>query len=544
MFRRRSQVGLGLVSLIPLVVLLAAGCGKSRQPATPASTQTLSNQVVLATHWIGKARMAQDTNAAYQMELWKLPESERLEQQTLDKLAHALPALLGIPSGADTNLLPGLIRPLLDDLVQAESFTELRSPTNRPAEFALAIRLSPERAALWQTNLAVLKEALTVPTTNSGSLPKSLQFLQAGEWAVLGLGSGDSPLFNDFGRRFSVVNLPSSINAASNHWLELDADLSHLLRSNPVFPAESLPVVHLTLAGEGQAVRTRGEMTFAKPPAIKLDPWSIPTNLIYDPLVSFTAVRGIKSWIESSSVLGDSLGGKAPNQLYSWSLGQIPSQSYFAAIWADSSKRFVALSDRIVQYLDSQDIPNGLGKSSRMTNANVVYWTENPFSQPFLKHEIGSAGEIVFGGFAPLTPTGQPIPPELLPQFTSQPNVLYYDWEITAGRTTGWLYLGQFMRFVSGKAQLKTGCAGLSWLQGVGPKLGNAATVVHLVAPHRLTVSRTSSAGFTGIELQILMDWLESPSFPQGIHTFLAPAPVTTPPSRRPASPPENGGHK
>lgn len=527
MFRRSFRARLGFVGLTPLAVLLIAGCGKPEKPSPPPSAQLLSNQAVLATHWIGKARMAQDTNAAYQMEIWNMPESVRLEQQTLDKLARALPALFGVSSGEGSNVLTRVIRPLLDDLIRAESFMEVRTNNNHPEEFALAIRLSPERFTLWETNIAVLKESLSGPNTATTRSSKSVQFTLAGDWAVLGLGSNAGTLFADFVRCFSTKNLPMA--ATNGLWVVADADLNWLFRSNSIFPDQYLPSVHLSLAGDGQTVRTRAELTFPNSLEFELEPWQVPTNLIHDPLVSFTAIRGVKSWIESSSVWRGLRVGDAPNQVYSWALGGIPSQSYFAAIWTDSSNRFRILSDSIVQRLDSHVVPNGLGRSSQMTNANGIAWTENPFSQPFLRHESGPVGEIVIGGFSPLSPTGQPIPPTLLPQLTSKTNMIYYDWEITQGRVMGWLYLGQFLRFASGKAQLPTGSAGLEWLQAVGPKLGNAATIVQQIAPTRLTLSRTSSAGFTGIELQGFMDWLESPGFPRGLYTSLSPARVTTP---------------
>jgi hypothetical protein len=177
---------LGLLVLLPLAVLLTAGCGKSKQPSLPLA-QPPPSKVVLAIHWIGKARLAQDTNAAYQIELWNLPESVRLEEQTLDKLARALPKLLGIPNGGDTNALTGVIRPLLDDLVQAESFTEVRITGNQAMEFALAIRPSPERLALWQTNVATVIQVLNDRSRpEQVASPKTLQFSGADDWILIG----------------------------------------------------------------------------------------------------------------------------------------------------------------------------------------------------------------------------------------------------------------------------------------------------------------------------------------------------------------------
>jgi hypothetical protein len=39
----------------------------------------------------------------------------------------------------------------------------------------------------------------------------------------------------------------------------------------------------------------------------------------------------------------------------------------------------------------------------------------------------------------------------------------------------------------------------------------------------RLVFTRTSTVGFTALELHLLADWMESPQFPRGLHTLLAP---------------------
>jgi hypothetical protein len=41
--------------------------------------------------------------------------------------------------------------------------------------------------------------------------------------------------------------------------------------------------------------------------------------------------------------------------------------------------------------------------------------------------------------------------------------------------------------------------------------------------PAQLDFTRQSTVGFNALELHLLADWLESPQFPHGLHTFLAP---------------------
>jgi hypothetical protein len=61
--------------------------------------------------------------------------------------------------------------------------------------------------------------------------------------------------------------------------------------------------------------------------------------------------------------------------------------------------------------------------------------------------------------------------------------------------------------------------ASVNWLRTVKDRLGNSTTHVTLSAPNQLTFDRRSSIGFTGAELNLLVDWLESPQFPIGFYS-------------------------
>ncbi|HWH72438.1 MAG TPA: hypothetical protein VNT26_23960, partial [Candidatus Sulfotelmatobacter sp.] len=204
------RVGVGL--LAALLVSLAGGCKKSPSTEPSGSKQAQSAQpsappveTVARVHWLGKKRLAAETNAAAFMAIWNLPESVRLEAQTLDKLALA-PWRSSQPGTNQLSTLNSqlstLLRPLLDDLLQEESYLEIRNATNQPGELALAIRLNAQRAALWETNLAAVLESLTGtrPTpvqganggwqlriTNQLATFRSFGLTRAGDWTILGL---------------------------------------------------------------------------------------------------------------------------------------------------------------------------------------------------------------------------------------------------------------------------------------------------------------------------------------------------------------------
>ena len=111
----------------------------------------------------------------------------------------------------------------------------------------------------------------------------------------------------------------------------------------------------------------------------------------------------------------------------------------------------------------------------------------------------------------------------------TRPNLVYYDWEITPAKFAHLVYLGQTARLALVLPQLPPESAALAFLVAIAPKLGNTGTEILQDGPARLSFVRNSQSGFTGAELHLLADWLESPAFPRGLHSSLAPRPVKKP---------------
>src|SRR5262245_1885013 len=109
---------------------LTAGCGKSETPGAPPRSPSgqeiapLPRPPVLARiHWLGKKRIAADTNSAVLMPIWNEPESAKLEAQILDKFSLTPWQFLG--QTVDTNA-GAILRPLLNDIVENECYLEIR----------------------------------------------------------------------------------------------------------------------------------------------------------------------------------------------------------------------------------------------------------------------------------------------------------------------------------------------------------------------------------------------------------------------------------
>lgn len=527
------------------LVALSFGCKKSKPastaPATSTTTQvaavpSLGTYNLVRIHWLGKKRISTDTNAVNVMQVWNLPESARLQAQTLDKLSKAPWRFLrGETNQSSTNLL----RPLLDDLIEEESCVEIRKVTNAAnvtTEMVLAVHLNDQRAGVWETNLAAVLQSLTgISPTNSSSgsrwslkkhhAPNLIEFARVGEWVVVGAGQDHNGLLDEMLARIEREHLPMPA-AATNFWLNVGIDFPRVASDIGIDPGlgAMLPGISLQVSGEAQDVYTHGELTFPNATSIKLEPWNIPTNFVSADLVSFTAIRGLKPWLESSKLWTDLQIGPPPDQFYVWALRSFPMQTYFAAPLLDASNRVSRLSDRALRLNGPAPLTNVLAGFQRSPMFNGLSWHGFPYFAPFLESIDTNGSSFALGGFFQVDLAEGPTPPELLKEILGQTNLVYYDWELTGPRIEEWTHLSQAIRFVSGVAQLPGDSASIAWLNVMSTRLGNCATEINQTAPGTLSFHRKSSLGFTAIELHLLADWLESPDFPGGLHTFEAPS--------------------
>ena len=203
-------------------ILLLSGLDGQWSSAAPVTN------VLARIHWLGLARISADTNSARFMNVWRLPQTTALLDQTLDKFSRW-------PAGGATNAASALLRPLLADLVSSESYWEVRAPANLPvsisnAQVFLAIHLSTDRARSWQANLAAALTDLTgvhpVPAGDGWVLrqsraPGQIEFSRAGEWTFVGWGPDTADLLSPFAARIARDNMPP---AATGVWLEADLD--------------------------------------------------------------------------------------------------------------------------------------------------------------------------------------------------------------------------------------------------------------------------------------------------------------------------------
>src|SRR5262249_4646926 len=138
--------------------------------------------------------------------------------------------------------------------------------------------------------------------------------------------------------------------AATNFWLETSIDMRRLHETfaGAWHVPPDLPMVSLQIIGDEKDVRTRAQVNFPKPFRLELQPWNMPTNLVHDPLASFTAMKGIRPCLASLPAWTNLYAGPPPDQVYLWTLQGPAVESYFAAPLLDVSNSVYSLSGKLM----------------------------------------------------------------------------------------------------------------------------------------------------------------------------------------------------
>jgi hypothetical protein len=489
-------------------LLLAALMGAAANvPAQPG--------LIARIHFLGGERIAADPNHWAFTNEFASPPARALEAHVLDKLSRVPGVWFRSKIAAGSGDGAAQLRPLLDDLLSSEWIFEIRDAPASP-EYALAIRLNETRARLWSQNLREVLEAwtkLSVQKTPDGwrlkkhEPPDLIQFHRAAEWVVVDV--GQEPLSLD------QTLPPAAKVAAETNWLVADLDWPRLAQLFPKLKVFDLPRIHLAVAGRDQNLDFIGQL-FLSGPLAPLESWQLPTNVIRQPLISFTAARGIGSWLARQSWLGPARLEPPPDQAFIWALAQIPFQTYAAVPVPDADAALAQLDRNLAadtrwesRFLHLPEVV--------MTNREIEF-RNVPFVAPFVQAVHAANGQFLFGGFFPNPPPSSPLPAGLL-QELSRPGLVYYHWEVTGVRLgkaphLQLLQLSQLLLMLTQHRQLDAQSPAFQWLNDIGPTLGITVTEITQTGPAELTFKRRAPGGLTAVELVALANWIEAPNFP------------------------------
>ncbi len=508
-----------------LTFTLGLGFGCQQKPAEPSPTvrtaTALAPEPLLRWHFVGTAKLEGNTNAAKLHEIAALPATQELRTQTLDKLAASLAHSFPTKDDANTNR-PALLRPLLDDLLSAETWFQLHAITNGAGAWTLAAELNEERARLWQTNLWQCLSSVDAPgpfaaEKSSGFRAGKFYCLRARGWLVIAA-NDDEQLWRSTLKQITASGRPAVTN---EFWLEAEADLPRLAALLSWPNLMPWPLAQLTVIGKGEDLRSNLRLHYTQPLNPPLDPWRVPTNTIQDPLISFTALRGIAPWLKQREFVQQLAIDPLPNQLFLWAQANVPFQSFAAWPAPQATNQLTQLAPRLVAWAKTNANRPAVGDIRQLTNNLEIAWQGLPIIVPSIHPAPEPAGDFLMAGIFPAAPSNQPLPPELLAQLTSRTNLVYYDWEITGDRLRQWRQLDLVLSMLTPDKlpQLPGLTAGPKWLAALSPLdektlLGNSVTEIFATTPQDFTLRRTSHLGLTGFELVALVKWLESPGFP------------------------------
>jgi hypothetical protein len=522
-----------LVLTMFLTAGLGLGCGQEKQesPASsvPAPVARVDSNLLARVHFSGTTQLLADTNMAAKLnEIAGLPETAALRDDAMQKLATAPYRLLQeqkkLPNGASDQA--ALFRPLLEDLLHDEWYAELDGPTNPVPELLLAINLSDERAALWRTNLSTILAAWTKLPINEIQVegysgwelkkhdsPNLVRFIRAGNWVLLGWGDNTIAAAADALQRIKAKGRP--VAAAPDYWLDAWADWPRLLADEPVSTSFKLPTMQLMLGLKDDSVGSKVVLTFPEALAVTLPEWKIPTNIIRNQLINFTAARGLAPLLGRIPLLQDLKLDPIPDQLYAWAMFGVPFETCIATPVANGTNFLEQVGSRLISQENSNLLAHGLGQLGWNETRTSLNWTGiPPIVSPYLSAACATNGDFALLGFFPSVPRTAMPPPELFNQVTSKTNLLYYDWEITGERVGQWWNFITLYYILRHQPISAVEAPAQKWIQAISSKVGNCVTEVTLTAPNELTLLRKSPLGLSSAELANLLHWEDANGFP------------------------------
>lgn len=463
-------------------------------------------------YFAGAQKIAANPHASSFTNEFSSPEALALRAQVAAKLSAWLAGWLApnpstsIPDG------PSKLRPLFDDLQQSEFLLEIRAATPQP-ETAIAIKLPPARAQLWQDGLKPFFPAATFKNSDGWLIFDSNP-------ALLGLGN----------------KVATQLTAPPQGWLNLDINWPSLAQWHPQFKTLGLPETHFVLTNADNNLNLTAKFHFPNNLVLKLDPWRLPTNTIHAPFDSFTAARAIGPWLGSQTWAQSFLLSPTPNQLFVWSMPGPPFLTFAAAPVPNAPAAVAESLQHLTSAIDAARTRNELMTPMRPEmKDNDLVLAGVPFVSARIRPISEASGQFWFAELFPNPSAGAPLPKGLLDRLATK-NLLFYHWENTPERIPEMLQISQLGLMLTEHKQLDGKSAAFKWLRQAGARPGPSETGITQTGPDEFTFSRVGPNLFTATELFVLANWVESPNFP-GFEFQPAPSISGSPAPAPPAAP-------
>jgi hypothetical protein len=244
------------------------------------------------------------------------------------------------------------------------------------------------------------------------------------------------------------------------------------------------------MAGRGESVRTEAQLQWNEKFSWTTEPWRIPTNLVTEPLTSFTVARGIAPWLERVKDFSKLGLRQTPNQICAWGISNDQPRVFFTMPVADATNavRQLAPTPRI----HLARLTNALG--SFHTSAIEPKSSEQLAHCPYLRPAADAGSEFLFGGIFPPSASAYPCPMSSTPRCEGE-----RIWCITTGKIPrsdwAWRFIFQLASIVAQCGLPEKDSVSQRWLVAIRPKLANTVTEITQTGPRELSWSGGRRSG-------------------------------------------------
>jgi hypothetical protein len=521
---------IGNISLAALSAILAcAGLSFTNSAAGSADA------VAVQYHFAGGAGLAGNTNFNRATQIFDLPPARHFQDLVLDRLAGVYANALQLDPGSDSSTL---LRPMLNDLLQAESMGSFGGHDKSRMDFVLAARLDAKSAAAWQKRLETALHSQGEPLTAEGFSGRrwnrpgnnSLWILRARGWTVAGRGEDLLSVRSEYLQNIKQDNRPAPVMKDS--WLGAEVDWPLLatwvpLAKSPLKLART--IVDVT-ASNGR-MRATTYVTYPEAIPWQSQPWRIPKGLVSSPLSSFTASRNLGAYLNLNEALSRLSNHPLTGQLFCWALRELALENYAAWPVTDGVNTMRKLGASAPTVLNPLLAASDHTQLTWTPKDNRLSWIRLPLTGPTLEPAHDKSGEFLLAKLFPMESKHASASDQLWNQFEQRDDLVYYDWEWTSPRLMQWRLLNELLPVFPSptpeeaarrqKAARNAKPSALSnqpqtpmaiteaWLAELSaPVLGNTVTEVTRTSPTELTIERNSQFLFTGLELVLLSHWL------------------------------------
>lgn len=479
----------------------------------------------LAWHFAGTTEIFKANPEATLSQIAGLKSSVVLANQVRSVINGRLPGWLGLDP---QKFPPDVVSPLTASLPRYESAANVAGDSLTGGDWVIAVALHPENESVWKSGLMAVGRRLGFGEPQSFKLGdlegwklpaiaglRSYAFVQNKAWLLVANRFDDGTLAASWAKALTDSGRP--VPALKDDWLQISANLD-ALHLHPKLPfAGAINYFEGAMAWSDKNLRTTGKLTLASDHTPNDDAWRIPRGIIHDPLISFTAVRGLQSFIGDLAAFKGMTPDSIPDQFFNWTQGTVAFVDDFALPVSDENQMFKQLELSIPAAYNPAIMEMSLGKWLATTNHTRLLWRGLPIFVPFLGPVDDHGQGFLYGGLFPLNPktNAPPAPQELFAQIESRKNLFYYDWEIAPARLAAFKQVHPFVNLVIPEAKPGKAAFADPWLNEIQGKLGNVITEITGTAPRELSFTRKSQIGLTGIELWVLTHWFDSETFPE-----------------------------